>query len=66
MSPFKVNEIEAKAAAVRALAKAKEIEAEAATHFERVRIDSKTVILVRPGQAEHFRHRLEADRKHYQ
>lgn len=64
MSPFKVNEIEAKAAAVRALAKAKEIEA--ATHFERVRIDSKTVILVRPGQAEHFRHRLEADRKHYQ
>lgn len=65
MSPFKVNEIEAKAAAVRALAKAKEIEAEAATHFERVRIDSKTVILVRPGQAEHFTRQLAIDRQRY-
>lgn len=63
---LKTDDIVAKAAAAQALAKAKEMEAETAMLFERVRIDSKTVILARPGQAERFKQRLEADRKHYQ
>lgn len=60
------DDIEAKTAAEQALAKAKELEAAAAARFVRVRIDSKTVILARPEQAERFKQRLEADRKHYQ
>lgn len=66
MPTLKTDDYEAMTAAKRALAKAKEIEAETIGRLERVRIDSKTVILTRPGQAERFKQRLAADRQRYQ
>lgn len=61
----KTDDIEAKTAAEQALAKAKELEAAAAARFVRVRIDSKTVILARPEQAELFARQLKTDRLRY-
>lgn len=62
---LKTDDIEAKTAAEQALAKAKELEAAAAARFVRVRIDSKTVILARPEQAELFARQLKTDRQRY-
>lgn len=65
MAALTIDDIEARDAAERALAAAKRREAEAIGRLARVRIDSKTVILARPGQAERFIRQLEADRQRY-
>lgn len=65
MAALTIDDIEARDAAERALAAAKRREAEAIGRLVRVRIDSKTVILARPGQAERFIRQLEADRQRY-
>lgn len=65
MAALTIDDIEARDAAERALAAAKRREADAIGRLVRVRIDSKTVILALPGQAERFTRQLEADRQRY-